>query len=406
MSSEPLGPLQPSFVLRGHSAQVHAVHFSQGNARLLTADADGWLVSWSLASKRPVAVWKAHDNAILGIGSFGQDRIITHGRDSKLAVWQLGIEDEESMGKILPVNNAPLTAPHPWLLHMLTVNTLNFCSFAMCLDGMPQPYPVQMAIEAKKHPPPILVVVPNTMDSGGIDIYQLPSESRAAVIHADRNITTGMVMALDIQAVSTKLQVIAGYESGHTMVFVQSDPGAQFQRLYSAQPHSQPILSVAILPSQDHYVTSSADAIVAKHPLPAVQGIWKSELKPSKVVQTKHSGQQGLHVRSDGNIFATAGWDARIRVYSVKTMKELAVLKWHKVGCYATAFARVANPTSIKPETVAIKKEAVEESDDKTLAHQDTPVRTVQQRRDAKAQSTHWLAAGSKDGKVSLWDIY
>ena len=50
-------------------------------------------------------------------------------------------------------------------------------------------------------------------------------------------------MALDIQAESTRLQVVAGYESGHTMVFVQSDPGAQFQRLYSAQPHSQPSLS-------------------------------------------------------------------------------------------------------------------------------------------------------------------
>lgn len=52
-----------------------------------------------------------------------------------------------------------------------------------------------------------------------------------------------MVMALAIQAASTKLQVVAGYESGHTMVFVQSDPGAQFQRLYAAQPHSQPGLS-------------------------------------------------------------------------------------------------------------------------------------------------------------------
>ena len=97
---------------------------------------------------------------------------ISHGRDSKLAVWQLGAEDEESMGKTLPVNNAPLTAPHPWLLHMLTVNTLNFCSFAMCLDGMPQPYPLKMAIEAKEHPPPILVAVPNTMDSGGVSIYK------------------------------------------------------------------------------------------------------------------------------------------------------------------------------------------------------------------------------------------
>lgn len=77
MASDLLSPAQPAFVLRGHSAQVHAVHFTLGNTRLLTGDAEGWIVSWNLASKRPVAVWKGHDNAILGLGSWGQDRVVT-----------------------------------------------------------------------------------------------------------------------------------------------------------------------------------------------------------------------------------------------------------------------------------------------------------------------------------------
>ncbi|KAL8970607.1 MAG: hypothetical protein Q9197_003728 [Variospora fuerteventurae] len=288
-----------------------------------------------------------------------------------------------------------------------------------------------MAIKAKSHPPPILIAVPNTIDSGGIDIYQLPAETRAAVIHAERNITTGMVMALAIQAESSRLQVAAGYESGHTMVFVQSDPGAQFQRLYSARPHSQPgsspspparafqnntmltnhpvaVLSMAILPSADSYVTSAADAVVAKHPLPAVQGVWKTELKPFKLVQTKHAGQQGLRVRSDGKIFATAGWDFRVRVYSAKTLKELAVLKWHKVGCYTTAFADVLESgiTNTGDGFVETEEENAKDCDESIVATGSMAVSTVQQRRDAKAQMTHWLAVGSKDGKVSLWDIY
>lgn len=49
-----------------------------------------------------------------------------------------------------------------------------------------------------------------------------------------------MVMALNILAESTRIQVAAGYESGHTMVFVQNDPGAPFQKLYSANTHTQP----------------------------------------------------------------------------------------------------------------------------------------------------------------------
>ena len=47
-------------------------------------------------------------------------------------------------------------------------------------------------------------------------------------------------MALSILAAATKVHVAAGYESGHTMVFVKADPKASFQRFYSAQPHSQP----------------------------------------------------------------------------------------------------------------------------------------------------------------------
>lgn len=78
MSSDSFQPVQPAYILRGHSAPVHALHFTQDNQRLLTGDADGWLVSWNLAFKRPVASWKAHGKAILGLGAWGQDRLISY----------------------------------------------------------------------------------------------------------------------------------------------------------------------------------------------------------------------------------------------------------------------------------------------------------------------------------------
>lgn len=111
-------------------------------------------------------------------------------------------------------------------------------------------------------------------------------------------------------------------------------------------------------------------------------------------------------------------------------MKELAVLKWHKEGAYATAFAAIV-PT-ITTATSAISNQAstsasenepssdpsasttldqIPEEENGTLTKkkvetQSSAVSTVQRRRDEKARSTHWLAAGAKDGKVSLWDIY
>ena len=47
-------------------------------------------------------------------------------------------------------------------------------------------------------------------------------------------------MALSIHVGAEHLQVMAGYESGHTMVIVQAEPGGPWQTIYSAQPHSQP----------------------------------------------------------------------------------------------------------------------------------------------------------------------
>lgn len=74
-------------------------------------------------------------------------------------------------------------------------------------------------------------------------------------------------------------------------------------------------------------------------------------------------------------------------------MKELAVLKWHKEGCYAVSFAEVLDTP--KEET----------REGKEVVKRNTAL-TVKEERILKAKMTHWIAVGSKDGKVSLWDIY
>lgn len=67
----------PAFILRGHASPVHALHFFASNTYLASADSDGWLVVWSLASKRATAVWKAHGADILGIKDWANGRLIT-----------------------------------------------------------------------------------------------------------------------------------------------------------------------------------------------------------------------------------------------------------------------------------------------------------------------------------------
>ena len=327
--------------------------------------------------------------------------------------------------------------------------------------------------------------------------------------------------------------------------FAAAHADRQYAPIYVCHPHSQPVLSLAPSPGGRYYVTTSADALVARHCLPGRtlpassrssdndtqepstssspgritkvgpetgteteleaeaevlspfaqaareahtarkataetpnQGTPKevTEQPPESILNTKHPGQQGIAFRDDGLIFATAGWDGRGRVYrggevsdavgdregreaetgtadtggaegrtegrskgkgKGQRMKELAVLKWHKEGCYCSAFAHVAVAAAAQkqlpyaPAPVSTQYERQErldeqedrnsngnESQSQALAPTrgsrreisrigvDTGFKTVAQRREEKALATHWLALGSKDGKVSLWDVF
>ncbi|KAK7926684.1 hypothetical protein PG985_003682 [Apiospora marii] len=455
---------QPKSVLRGHHAQVHAAAFVRDNQRLASGDAEGYVVLWDLTIVRPRAVWRAHTNAILGIASWGADKIITHGRDNQLVIWKLAEEDEASLSTTLPLDPSPTPRPQPWILYILPVNTMNFCSFGFCPAG------------ADGTADELLIAVPNTLASESVDIYHFPSQKRLhTVASSPKGEKTGMVMSLVLCRVKGFLTLVTGYENGLAMVTQQSEPGdnnnnngsSSWDVSYRAQAHGQPVLSLDVSPRQDFFYTSGADANVVRHPIPRPQALPMSSggpetpittppppeshlprreaskppqqpasllsaalaaapktapipqkqgsvvevrTQPTKVVNTKHSGQQGLKVRSDGKIFATAGWDSKIRVYSAKTMQELAVLKWHQVGCYAIAFA---NLDHLSPPTEEDKQNSdgssALDSDKSTATKAVVPKLvdvTVKDRRIKQAKETHWLAAGSKDGKISLWDIY
>jgi WD40 repeat protein len=427
------GTPAPKSILRGHKAQVHAATFLRGNERLATGDADGFVVLWDLTIMRPRAVWRAHENAILGIGDWGADRIITHGRDHKLIVWRVTEDDEQRLSIALPLEDVPTPRPNPWISHILEVNTMNFCSFASCQktpEGAPS------SGDASE----LLVAVPNTIRSEAVDIYHLPSQVRLHTIKIAQK--GGMAMSLALFHHEAVLTLIAAFEDGAVSVHRQ-EADDNWITTYRAQPHSQPILSLDLHPSHEYFLTSAADSIIAKHPIPTtrqevpvafdprhriieeidvepqptpslisaglqgetasasrpLKSTFKAWEHPLKTINTKHSGQQSLRIRSDGKIFTTAGWDSNIRVYSTKTLKELAVLQWHKVGCYAIAIADVAAADGSSASTAS----GTGSSTSLVTPSKDTSVRD---RRIMQAKTTHWIAAGAKDGKVSLWDIY
>jgi len=328
------------------------------------------------------------------------------------------------MSTLLPVEGESTHRKDPWLLHSLSVNTLNFCSFSLCTS-------LHVAPNDLSSSSPAILAVPGIKD-GYIDIWELPSEQRLYNIPPPPDAKTGMVMAIRLLSPGGFPYLLSAFESGLTAVQVLSPEGA-WTTIYTATPHAQPILSLDVTPDFSRFFTSGADDIVAAHSIPVLRAsstLLFADMEEPKILKTKHSGQQGLSVRSDGKIFATAGWDGRVRVYSVKTAKELAVLKWHNDGCYATAFAKVlgekesdsavSDATNVASDSVQVSEASqgdgeiiqnrdVSQTEEVVRYHSSSSVGSVasfRQRREEETRQKHWLVAGSKDGKISLWEIY
>ena len=323
----------------------------------------------------------------------------------------------------------------------MTVNTLNFCAFAHYLlpagstptprssDLSPAPAPAPL--DAK---PPLLLAVPHTLDSEAIDIHQLPGSARLATVRSPElsKPAAGLTMALTFLSADV---LVAGHEGGQVLAYarpVESTGPAEWACVYRARPHTQPVLSVAAFAGGREWVSTAADAVAAKHSLPpeSLRDVTPDgegsvpEVSPLKVVKTGHAGQQGVRVRDDGKVCATAGWDKRVRVYAGEGLREVAVLKWHREGCYAVDFASVLPRTEVESMTRGEVQggyhKALEggdeggESSEGTMQQRsevdDTVMRSAPtltaQKREGRVRSTHWLAVGSKDGRVSLWDIF
>ena len=100
-----------------------------------------------------------------------------------------------------------------------------------------------------------------------------------------------------------------------------------------------------------------------------------------------------------------------MRVYSTKTLTELAVLKWHRVGVYAVGFADISVRAAPKDMFMHREGEEMDAIMTKGAGVEDVDrvedfMKRLERQREGKVLEKHWIVAGGKDGKVSLWEIY
>ncbi|CAG8483861.1 17059_t:CDS:2, partial [Acaulospora morrowiae] len=404
----------PVYIFRGHEEQINSLQFAEDNSFLVSGDAGGIIMIWDMKTKRSVIRFKAHDDGILratdGV-TFVINVILcegSHGRDNFIHIWKYnqllqGSNDtREDASSLKPEKSLP-------------VNSLNFCKFDIRYR--------KSGVDEEQEE--ILVVIPNVTESSAIDIWNL-SDQRiiASSIGLDQKQERGIFIFFisnallnlflnhffSFQGYCMALRLIqypnnqgpqpinylilAAYENGSVVLWsvtLGSDERTVVDQLWSRKEHSESALGLDVSIDKRFAISTAGDNKIVKYIFDEENYHAEPLIKSTTV---KYAGIADVKIRSDGKIFATAGWDAKIRVFSSKSLKPLAILQYHRESVYALAFSLILGQD-------AIKQSATFENEPKDKNVDD---RIVQEQR--QQFTKHYLVGSGKDHRISLWEIY
>ncbi|RUS21038.1 hypothetical protein BC937DRAFT_93786, partial [Endogone sp. FLAS-F59071] len=295
---------RPSLLLRRYNTVLR----THDSTLPLFRDADGQVLVWDLKTRRTTVKWKAHKDSVLSIQEWGANRLITHGRDNNIHVWDC-------------TNLESLTSGNP--LFSLPVNALNFCKFSTC--------------SPENDDDDLLIAVPSILDSSMIDIFSLRHQTRlwahiglppfpeSSSPPSEQPAKAGLCMALRLFWRDKQLYLLAGYENGglafwrlqkgETIVEGEGTDARRVvvkdgvrEKVWEVKEHKEVVLAIDVSPDMCHALSTSADDKIVKYSL--YDNPSSNEIIAGSVT-LKHPGVSDVRIRSDGRIFATGGWDGR-----------------------------------------------------------------------------------------------
>ncbi|XP_066584700.1 guanine nucleotide-binding protein subunit beta-like protein 1 [Prorops nasuta] len=312
-------PPDPVYLMRGSMGPVHSLLFRINPyvEHIYAGTEKGKIYIWDLRKKRELLCLEPGDDPVLAMHIFDNENLITQQKCGIINLWK---------------GNGS-----QWILDQkLVTDVLSFCR---C-----QPYSEEMMLIPYKN-----------SSIGLLSLKSFDVESTLNSVDFFSSDKLGSIMAM--KAVPSLNQLLVAYESGLIALWDINNK----KILNHMQMESCPM---AI-----EYETSYMRGIVgdASEQL-QIFNISKDHVLSSKCNLTlKNPGTAALAIRPNAKVFTAAGWDGRLRIFSWKSLRQLAVLDQHKESLHCVVYS----------------SEEVSTYNNKYL-----------------------MAAAGKDGYISLWDIY
>ncbi|KAE8895736.1 hypothetical protein PF005_g2194 [Phytophthora fragariae] len=317
---EPLG------VLRGHGAPVNSVGFLSAST-VVSGAGDGAVKIWDLRSRRelasnPAAHSKAgvlHSTALRGSAA-SEQKFVTQGRDGYVKLWdaQSLSPSAQPMAKFY-CGSYSFTkfATLRWPGDEDAAENANFIVCPSSIDNKLLVYDIR----ADSSSPASTLTVPDAASKRGMCVSL--SLFNSSVVHSE-NGTGGNVQTY----------IAAGFEGGQLAIMDLRSGGKVACETTVAQGANALLAFDVTRDGRSAICGSSGEELYA-----ANFDVAAYTLSSRSFFSCSHGGFSSVCIRGDQRIVATGGWDHRVRVFHLRKLKPLAVLKYHSESVFALDFS-------------------------------------------------------------------
>jgi WD40 repeat protein len=322
---------------------------------ILAGDEEGRISVTALQDRRPRYFWRAHEKSILSVNLVQIDEqpcLLSQGRDNKLHIWKLSEQHALPSLSVLP-SRIQQDLPVPDVVRSTDINALNYCPISLLSSSN-------------------VLAVTHTIDSGYVDVLQIPSFDRLLRSIGKPDMQTNgqrapMCMTLHLLQ-CTPTTLLAGYEDGFMRMWSHESTDQSSQLVWAKREHSESIMASAL--TKKFAVSVAADNKIVRYDL--IDG-------SINCVTCNSMGNASVTIRQDGQMLAVGGWDGKIRLYS-PDLQHLASLRYHKDTVQALDF--------LHPREVLLV-DSSDDSDDE----------------EGSLTSSCNLVSGGKEGRLCLWAV-